>query len=114
MRLFSRPNLNLSPVQCVLLVSTFALLAACEPRTSPCVELNPPFVLPEGVYEKYDDPNILARENCKPTIFVVAPVVEDEPDVDTPPPPPPPEKLPEKPQPDTPGEYGRSNSSDDE
>lgn len=46
----------------VSLLSLTALAACVSPDD--CQEPEAPFVLREGVYEKYDDPVILAREAC--------------------------------------------------
>ena len=46
----------------VSLLSISALSACAVPDD--CLEPEAPFVLPEGVYEKYGDPNIVAREAC--------------------------------------------------
>ena len=48
-------------------MASICAVSACV-SASACKEPEAPFVLPEGVYEKYDDPNIVAREACLPQV----------------------------------------------
>ena len=65
------------------IVLSSLVLSACvraDDQSSACIEPEPGMVLREGVYEKYDDPNIVAREEpCKPVVKPVAkPVVPND------------------------------------
>lgn len=61
------------------LLPLVALSACASPN--PCQEPPAPFVLPEGVYEKYDDPVIVAREACVPKkrTILSLPSLDDDP-----------------------------------
>lgn len=50
------------------LLSPLMLVAACEQLATSCPKAEPPYVLAEGVYGKYGDPLIAAREQCRPSL----------------------------------------------
>ena len=46
----------------VSILATLGLSACVKPKG--CQEPEAPYVLPEGTYSKFGDPNIMAREDC--------------------------------------------------
>lgn len=89
----------------LLAIGLLGGIAACTP-VEKCVEPAFPYVLKEGTYEKFGDPAIVMREQCKVTKMtapVVPPASNPTPTdpVDPVDPVDPPPEFPELPQPNT-------------
>lgn len=97
----------------LLVVGLVSGIAACAPVEN-CVEPAFPYVLKEGVYEKFGDPAIVMREQCKAQKAVAPielPASNPSPSDPTDPVDPvdPPPQFPELGQPNTQGERGGLN-----